>query len=262
VAREGDASARGVDSALYSSMGLEAGVDLLLWRTGGSVDDLELAAADLLRSDLGGWLSVTHAFLGRSGPSQYVAKPTAQEQGMTGAERARYLIVYPFTKSATWYLSSREERQAAMTEHMKVGRRYPTVRQALAYSFGIDDQDFVVSYETDDLGAFGDLVRDLRGTESRRETVSDTPILLVKPALPQLDVLAATRAAHDLPVAAYHVSGEYAMAHAAAERGWVDARAVLTESVTAMVRAGADIVITYAAADLAGWLAEEARPVP
>jgi chlorite dismutase len=159
-------------------MGLEAGVDLLLWRTGGSVDDLELAAADLLRSDLGGWLTVTHAFLGRSGPSQYVAKPTAQEQGMTGAERARYLIVYPFTKSATWYLSSREERQAAMNEHMKVGRRYPTVRQALAYSFGIDDQDFVVSYETDDLGAFGDLVRDLRGTESRRETVSDTPILL------------------------------------------------------------------------------------
>jgi len=52
------------------------------------------------------------------------------------------------------------------------------VRQALAYSFGLDDQDFVVSYETDDLGAFGDLVRDLRGTESRRETVSDTPILL------------------------------------------------------------------------------------
>jgi porphobilinogen synthase len=104
------------------------------------------------------------------------------------------------------------------------------------------------------------------GREARRETALDVAegadILLVKPALPQLDVLAATRAAHDLPVAAYHVSGEYAMAHAAAERGWVDARAVLTESVTAMVRAGADIVITYAAADLAGWLAEEARPVP
>ena len=98
---------------------------------------------------------------------------------MTGApERASHLIVYPFTKSTAWYLTPREERQAAMTEHMQVGRRYPTVRQALAYSFGLDDQDFVVSYETDDLGAFGDLVRDLRGTESRRETVNDTPILL------------------------------------------------------------------------------------
>jgi chlorite dismutase len=167
-----------VTSALYSSVGLQPGVDLLLWRTGDSVEDLEAAGAALLRSGLGGWLSVTHAFLGRSGPSQYVARPTAQEQGMSDAERARYLIVYPFTKSTAWYLSPREERQAAMNEHMKVGRRYPMVRQALAYSFGLDDQDFVVSYETDDLGAFGDLVRDLRGTESRRETVSDTPILL------------------------------------------------------------------------------------
>jgi chlorite dismutase len=176
--REAEAPTRGVDSTLYSSVGLQGGVDLLLWRIGASVDDLELAAASLLASGLGGWLTVRHAFLGRSGPSQYVAKPTAQEQGMTGAERARYLIVYPFTKSAVWYLTPREERQTAMNEHMKVGRRYPMVRQALAYSFGIDDQDFVVSYETDELGAFGDLVRDLRGTESRRETVSDTPILL------------------------------------------------------------------------------------
>jgi chlorite dismutase len=168
----------GVSSALYSSIGLQPGVDLLLWRTGPSVDALELAAAAILRSGMGGWLTVTHSFLGRSGPSQYVAKATAQEQGMSGAERAHYLIVYPFTKSAAWYLSPREERQRAMNEHMKVGRRYPMVRQALAYSFGVDDQDFVVSDETDDLGAFGDLVRDLRGTESRRETVADTPILL------------------------------------------------------------------------------------
>jgi porphobilinogen synthase len=104
------------------------------------------------------------------------------------------------------------------------------------------------------------------GREARRETALDVregaDVLLVKPALPQLDIVAATRAAHDLPVAAYHVSGEYAMVHAAAARGWVDARAVLTESVTAIVRAGADIVITYAAADLAGWLAEESAATP
>ncbi len=172
------AAALGVSSACYSSIGLQPGMDLLLWRRAPDVDAIEEAAAELLRSPLGGWLGVTHAFLGRSGPSQYVAKPTAQEQGMADGTRDRYLIVYPFTKSTRWYLSPREERQAAMNEHMKVGRRYPTVRQALAYSFGLDDQDFVVSYETDDLGAFGDLVRDLRGTESRRETVSDVPILL------------------------------------------------------------------------------------
>ena len=61
---------------------------------------------------------------------------------------------------------------------MKVGRRFPMVRQALAYSCGLDDQDFIVAYETDDLAAFGDLVRDLRSTESRRSTVRDTPILV------------------------------------------------------------------------------------
>jgi chlorite dismutase len=86
--------------------------------------------------------------------------------------------VYPFTKSTDWYLLSREARQGVMNEHMRVGHEYPMVRQALAYSFGLDGQDFVVAYETDDLIAFGDLVRALRGTESRRSTVRDTPILL------------------------------------------------------------------------------------
>jgi chlorite dismutase len=64
-----------------------------------------------------------------------------------------------------------------MNEHMRIGHEYQQVRQLLAYSFGIDDQDFLVAYETDDLVAFGSLVRDLRGTESRRSTVRDTPIL-------------------------------------------------------------------------------------
>src|SRR5437016_2303198 len=100
-----------------------------------------------------------------------------QEQSLFAGVRSRYLVVYPFTKSTDWYLELAENRQAVMNEHMKVGRRYPGVRQALAYSFGLDSQDFVVAYETDDLGVFGDLVRELRGTESRRATVSDTPIL-------------------------------------------------------------------------------------
>ncbi len=172
------ASEDGVVSLLYSSVGLEPGVDLVLWRTADSVDALERAAARLLASGLGSWSAVSHAFLGRTGPSQYAAKPTHQDAGLTGDQAARYLIVYPFTKSTDWYLLTREVRQAVMNEHMKVGRGYPMVRQALAYSFGLDDQDFIVAYETDDLPAFGELVRELRGTESRRSTVRDTPILL------------------------------------------------------------------------------------
>jgi chlorite dismutase len=175
---ERGAATVGVRSVLYSSVGLEPGVDLVLWRSAETVDALELAAAATLRCGLGTWATVRDSFIGRTSASQYVAKPSEQEAGLLTGERNRYLIVYPFTKSTDWYLLSREARQGVMNEHMKVGHGYPTVRQALAYSFGLDDQDFLVAYETDDLPAFGDLVRELRGTDSRRSTVRDTPILL------------------------------------------------------------------------------------
>jgi chlorite dismutase len=168
----------GVRSIPYSSIGLEPGVDLLFWRMARSVDDLEAASAGLLRAGLGRWLTVRHSLIGRIGPSQYVKRPTDQEQSLFVGDRSRYLVVYPFTKSTDWYLLSKETRQGIMNEHMRVGHEYPMVRQALAYSFGLDSQDFVVAYETDDLVAFGDLVRALRSTESRRSTVRDTPILL------------------------------------------------------------------------------------
>jgi chlorite dismutase len=168
----------GVRTITYSSIGIEPGVDILLWRMAPTIETLEQSAAGLLRSGLGRWLGVTHSFIGRIGPSQYVRKPTDQEQSPFDGERSRYLVVYPFTKSADWYLLSKEARQGVMNEHMRVGHGYPQVRQALAYSFGLDSQDFVVAYETDDLVAFGDLVRALRSTESRRSTVSDSPMLL------------------------------------------------------------------------------------
>jgi porphobilinogen synthase len=93
--------------------------------------------------------------------------------------------------------------------------------------------------------------------EMELDVAEGADILLVKPALPGLDLAAAARARFDLPIAAYQVSGEFAMIAAAAERGWLDGRRAMTEAVTAIVRAGAGIVITYAAADLATWLREE-----
>jgi porphobilinogen synthase len=93
--------------------------------------------------------------------------------------------------------------------------------------------------------------------EMRQDVAEGADLLLVKPGMPCLDHIVAARAAFDLPVAAYQVSGEFAMIAAAAERGWLDGRRAMTESVQAMARAGADIVITYAAADLATWIAED-----
>ena len=117
----------------------------------------------------------------------------------------------------------------------------------------------------DSAPAFGDRrgyqMDPANGREAVREMALDVDegadILLVKPALPCLDLVAAARARFDLPIAAYQVSGEYAMLAAAAERGWLDGRRATLESVTAIVRAGAGIVITYAAADLASWLRDE-----
>jgi porphobilinogen synthase len=99
------------------------------------------------------------------------------------------------------------------------------------------------------------------GREALREMTLDVEegadILLIKPGLPCLDLISTARASFDIPVAAYQVSGEFAMVAAAAERGWVDGRRILLESVTSMVRAGAGMVISYGAADLARWIAED-----
>ena len=167
----------GVTTVTYSLVGLQAGADLLLWRLAPSLDALEEASAVALRTGLGAWLTVRESLLGLIQPSQYVRRATSQEQSLFEGERSRYLVVYPFTKSTDWYLLGREARQGIMNEHMRIGHDYPQVRQLLAYSFGLDDQDFLVAYETDDLPAFGDLVRALRGSDSRRSTVRDTPIL-------------------------------------------------------------------------------------
>jgi porphobilinogen synthase len=117
----------------------------------------------------------------------------------------------------------------------------------------------------DSAPAFGDRrgyqMDPANGREAIREMALDVAegadLLLVKPGLPCLDLVAAARARFDVPIAAYQVSGEYAMVHAAAERGWLDGRRVMTEALTSIVRAGAGIVITYAAADAARWIADE-----
>jgi porphobilinogen synthase len=117
----------------------------------------------------------------------------------------------------------------------------------------------------DSAPAFGDRrgyqMDPANGREALREMELDVAegadMLLVKPALSALDLVAAARARFDVPIAAYQVSGEFAMIAAAAERGWLDGRRAMTEAVNAIVRAGAGIVITYAAADLATWLRAE-----
>jgi porphobilinogen synthase len=119
----------------------------------------------------------------------------------------------------------------------------------------------------DSAPAFGDRrsyqMDPANGREALREIRADldegADIVMVKPALPALDLIAAARAAIDVPIAAYQVSGEYAALCAAAERGWLDRRAAALESLTAIARAGAGIIVTYFAREAAAWLHEEDR---
>jgi porphobilinogen synthase len=117
----------------------------------------------------------------------------------------------------------------------------------------------------DSAPAFGDRrayqMDPANGREALREMAADVAegadMLLVKPALPALDLVAAARAATDVPVAAYQVSGEYAAICAAAERGWLDRRGAALETLTAIARAGAQFIVTYFALEAATWLREE-----
>lgn len=115
-------------------------------------------------------------FWGYTKPSQYTKTRSTQEIDPFAGPRKPYLVLYPFVKTAEWYRMSREARQGMMNEHIRIGKEYPEILQLLLYSFGLQDQEFIVAYEMDDLVQFSDLVYDLRGSEARRFTERDTPL--------------------------------------------------------------------------------------
>ncbi len=160
----------------YSTLGLKAHASLLLWQKGGTPELQQEMLAEILQTGMGQYLQITQVLFGLTRPSVYTKKRTVQEQALDVPDRLRYLIVYPFAKTTEWYLMSREARQGMMNEHMRIGHEYHDVRQLLVYATGLDDQEFVVAYETDDLSRHQQLVIDLRSTEGRRYTLRDTPI--------------------------------------------------------------------------------------
>jgi len=166
-----------VHTLAYATAGLRADAHLVLIRFAGSLAALQESNSALLCTGVGRAMRVAHSFVGLLRSSRYVKRAGSQEQGLLAGERAAYLIVYPFTKTHDWYRLSGDARQGMMNEHIRIGHDFPQVRQLLAYSTGLDDQEFIVAYETDDLAAFQDLVTALRETEARRYTLRDQPIL-------------------------------------------------------------------------------------
>ena len=164
----------------YSTVGLKAGVDFMLWRIGYDIDPFQKMVAEFNQSMLGRYLDVPQSFLAMTKHSQYVDEHV--HEGQEGRRlrivpgKRPYLFVYPFVKTRDWYLLPMAERQRIMNEHIAIGHKYPRVKINTTYSFGLDDQDFVVAFESDTADEFLDLVQELRETESSKYTVRDTPM--------------------------------------------------------------------------------------
>ena len=165
----------------YSLVGLRADADFLLWKAADGLEHLQESATRLWSTGLGKYLSQPYSYLAMTRKSQYVGRHRHEGQEGAGkevrpSEDARYFVVYPFLKTRQWYLLPQEERQRMMSNHFRVGHKYPSVKINTSYSFGLDDQEFVVAFETDSPSDFLDLVMALRETEGSRYTLRDTPI--------------------------------------------------------------------------------------
>ncbi|HLZ68311.1 MAG TPA: chlorite dismutase family protein [Dehalococcoidia bacterium] len=196
-----------VQTRVYSLVGLRPDADLLLWNVAGTLDAFSRLGAALLGTGMGAYLRTPYAYLAVTKRSIYVTRHAHSGQDGQRLEMrpsgAKYLFVYPFVKTRAWYKLTQSARQGMMDEHITIGHKYPSVKLNTTYSFGLDDQEFVVAFETDEPRDFVDLVQELRETEVSLYTLRDTPIFsCVAMTLPEaLDALDGARAAAPHPVA-------------------------------------------------------------
>jgi len=164
---------------VYSCVGTRPDVDLMLWNISFELDHIQASAAAINRLPIAGYLVRPYSYLSQTKRSTYIDKldPSHDEsRSIIRPGKHKYVFVYPFVKTRDWYLLSRQARQGIMDEHIEIGTKYQSVRLNTTYSFGLDDQEFVVAFETETPGDFLDLVQELRESEGSRFTLRDTPI--------------------------------------------------------------------------------------
>jgi len=163
----------------YTMVGIRADVDIMFWRISYDMEGFQKMTTRLYQTDLGSYLIPSFSYLSQTKRSMYqdMFNPEHEEDRthiIPG--KAKYLFIYPFVKTRAWYLLTQFTRQGIMDEHIYVGNKYPSVKLNTSYSFGIDDQEFVVAFETDYPEDFVDLVMDLRETQGSLYVERDTPI--------------------------------------------------------------------------------------
>ena len=155
----------------FSTVGTRGDTDLMVLTQAENLDRIHEFHVVLAQSGLMKWATIPYSFLAMTKPSEYSDESRLEVR----PAHAKYLFVYPFVKTRAWYALEAGERWRIMQEHIKLGREYPSIDLNTSYSFGLDDQEFVVAFETDDAGSFLDLVQRLRTTESSSYTLRDTP---------------------------------------------------------------------------------------
>jgi chlorite dismutase len=163
----------------YSTMGLRADAELCLWRIANEMEPIQNMSAKLLDTGLGAYLHTANSLLGQTKRSVYVDKLNPEHENSRiyiRPAQSKYIFIYPFVKTRGWYQMSKHARQGVMDEHIEVGNKYPSVKLNTIYSFGLDDQEFVVAFETDYPSDFLDLVMEMREVEGSLYTLRDTPI--------------------------------------------------------------------------------------
>ena len=161
----------------YATLGFKVNTSFMLWCWADTPADIQTLVRDIIHTPLGQWLTLSYSYFGIVRPSSYsgrTGKPDQVIQNFTA--RLPYLILYPFTKTTGWYQLDFENRKSIMGQHIKTGVAHGEIRQCLLYSYGVDDYEFLVSYETKTLEAFQDLIMEMRKTIGRKYTLSDTPI--------------------------------------------------------------------------------------
>ncbi|MGH9521145.1 MAG: chlorite dismutase family protein [Terriglobales bacterium] len=163
----------------YCAVGLRSKFDFFLWRICYSPECLQSMHVDMVRTQFGGYLVAEHSMLGMTRRSQYKIGSEQHrhaEAGVLEGGKHRYLTVFPYVKTRNWYQLPFEERQRIVREFMSVPDEFPRTRMNTLYSFGIDDQDFIVILESDHLSDFVDMQMRLRETQNSSYTERVTPV--------------------------------------------------------------------------------------
>ncbi|MDA1096893.1 MAG: chlorite dismutase family protein [Chloroflexi bacterium] len=166
--------AEAVSLTTYSLVGIRGDVDFMMWMRSSTLEQLQEVGARLNATHLGRHSEQPYSFLSMTRSSPYV--PRGRRPKEAQFEEAKYLFVYPFVKNREWYTLPQVWRQGMMREHIAIGAKYPGIKINTGYSYGLDDQEHMVSFESDSASDFVDLVMDLRESQQSSYTLRDTPI--------------------------------------------------------------------------------------